>query len=77
MESSREDALDKADLNNIVTMEMVSKILAAQNFAMPAGYAEQDGVKYMVSVGDEITDQKTLENLILFDPALTASTPCG
>lgn len=68
VESSRGDALDKADLNNIVTMEMVSKILAAQNFAMPAGYAEQDGVKYMVSVGDEITDQETLENLLLVRP---------
>ena len=75
VESSREDALDKADLNNIVTMEMVSKILAAQNFAMPAGYAEQDGVKYMVSVGDEITDQETLENLILFDPGIDGIDP--
>ena len=75
VESSREDALDKADLNNIVTMEMVSKILAAQNFAMPAGYAEQDGVKYMVSVGDEITDQETLENLLLFDPGIDGIDP--
>ena len=75
VESSREDALDKADLNNIVTMEMVSKILAAQNFAMPAGYAEQDGVKYMVSVGDEITDQETLENLLLFDPDIDGIDP--
>lgn len=75
VESNREDALNKADLNNIVTMEMVSKILAAQNFAMPAGYAEQDGVKYMVSVGDEITDQKTLENLLLFDPGIDGIDP--
>ena len=75
VESSREDALNKADLNNIVTMEMVSKILAAQNFSMPAGYAEQDGVKYMVSVGDEITDQKTLENLLLFDPGIDGIDP--
>ena len=75
VESNREDALNKADLNNIVTMEMVSKILAAQNFSMPAGYAEQDGVKYMVSVGDEITDQKTLENLLLFDPGIDGIDP--
>ena len=38
LESSREDALSQADLNNILTMEMVSQILAAQNFSMPAGY---------------------------------------
>ena len=72
VESSREDALNKADLNNIVTMEMVSKILAAQNFSMPA---EQDGVKYMVSVGDEITDRETLENLLLFDPGIDGIDP--
>ena len=75
VESSREDALDKADLNNIVTMEMVAQILAAQNFAMPAGYVEQDGVKYMVSVGDEITDLETLENLLLFDPGIDGIDP--
>ena len=75
IEDSRETALDKADLNGIVTMEMVSKILAAQNFSMPAGYVEQDGIKYMVSVGDEITDQKTLENLLLFDPGIDGIDP--
>ena len=35
---------------------------------MPAGYVEQEGgVNYMVSVGDEITDLETLQNLLLFD----------
>ena len=67
LETSREDALKAADLTQIITMDMVSGILTAQNFAMPAGYVEQDGVSYMVSVGEEITDQKTLENLLLFD----------
>ena len=75
LESSREEALDKADMNGIVTMEMVSKILAAQNFSMPAGYVEQDGIKYMVSVGDEITDLETLENLLLFDPGVDGIDP--
>ena len=67
IEDSREDALRQADLNNIITMDMVTKVLTAQNFAMPAGYVEQDGVNYMVSIGDEITDLKTLQNLLLFD----------
>lgn len=67
LEKSREDALDKADLNGILNMDMISGILTAQNFAMPAGYVEQDGISYMVSVGDEITDLTTLENLLLFD----------
>lgn len=67
IEDSREGALRQADLNNIITMEMVTQILKAQNFAMPAGYIEQDGIHYMVSVGDEITELETLENLLLFD----------
>ena len=67
IEDSREGALRQADLNNIITMDMVTKVLTAQNFAMPAGYVEQDGINYMVSIGDEITDLETLENLLLFD----------
>ena len=67
IETSREDALAKADLKEILTMDMVSKILVAQNFAMPAGYIQQDGVSYMLSVGEEITDLQTMEDLLLFD----------
>ena len=67
IETSRQEALAKADLSGIVTMDMVSTILTAQNFAMPAGYVEQDGISYMVSVGEEIKTQEALENLLLFD----------
>lgn len=75
IEDSRESALKQADLNEIITMEMVMQILTAQNFAMPAGYVEQDGISYMVSVGDEITDLKTLENLLLFDLGIDGIDP--
>ena len=75
IETSREEALAQADLNEIVTMEMVSQILAAQNFAMPAGYIEEDGVSYMMSIGEEITDQETLEGLLLFDMNMEGIDP--
>jgi len=75
IESSREDALSQADLNEIVTMDMVSKILAAQNFSMPAGYIQQNGVSYMLSVGEEITDLQTLEGLLLFDMDMEGLDP--
>ncbi|MGN0977912.1 MAG: efflux RND transporter permease subunit, partial [Faecousia sp.] len=75
IEDSREDALRQADLNQIITMDMVTQILNAQNFAMPAGYVEQDGIHYMVSVGDEITDLETLQNLLLFDLGLEGVDP--
>ena len=75
IEDSREDALRQADLNKIITMEMVTQILTAQNFAMPAGYVEEDGVNYMVSIGDEITDLETLQNLLLVDMGMEDVDP--
>ena len=75
LESSRTDALDQADLRDILTMEMVAQILTAQNFAMPAGYLQQDGISYMVSVGENITDLETLQNLLLFDMKIEGVEP--
>ncbi len=75
IEDGRADALEQANLNNIITMELVTQILTAQNFAMPAGFVEQDGVSYMVSVGDEITSVEELENLLLFDMGMEGIDP--
>ena len=75
IESSRQEALDKADLNGILSMEMISGILQAQSFYMPAGYVAQDGISYMVSVGEEITDLETLQNLPLFDLGIDGVEP--
>lgn len=75
IESSRQDALAKADLNSILTMDMISKVLQAQSFYMPAGYVTQDGISYMVSVGEEITDLEVLKNLLLFDPNMEGVEP--
>ena len=75
LEDSREDALRQADLHEIITMDMVTQILAAQNFAMPAGYVRDGDVSYMVSVGDEITELETLQNLLLFDMGMEGVDP--
>ena len=75
LEQARADALASADLNGMLTMDMISGILTAQNFAMPAGYVEQDGVSYMVSVGEEITRLEQLENLLLFDMGMEGIEP--
>ena len=75
LEESRADALKQADLNNIITMDMVSQILMAQNFAMPAGYVEEDGINYMVSIGDEITELEVLQDLLLFDMGMEGIDP--
>lgn len=75
LETSRTDALEQADLRDILTMEMVAQILTAQNFSMPAGYLQQDGISYMVSVGETITDLETLQNLLLFDMKIEGAEP--
>ena len=75
MEDARQEALDSADLNQILTMDMLCNILTAQNFAMPAGYVEQDGISYMVSVGEEITELAQMEELLLFDMGMEGVEP--
>ncbi len=65
--SAGNQALEQADLSSMLTMEMVSGVLQGQNFSMPAGYVQEDGAKYLVSVGDEFTDIKDIENQLLFN----------
>ncbi|MBQ8189251.1 MAG: efflux RND transporter permease subunit [Lachnospiraceae bacterium] len=75
LEDAKEDAYEQADLNNIITMDMVSNILMAQNFAMPAGYVKQDGIQYMVNVGDTITTDEEIADLLLFDMGMEGVDP--
>ncbi|MCH5280412.1 MAG: efflux RND transporter permease subunit, partial [Lachnospiraceae bacterium] len=74
-EDAKEAAYKKTDMNNIITMDMVSGILMAQNFAMPAGYVEQDGISYMVNVGDAITDEEQIAGLLLMDLGMDGVDP--
>lgn len=66
-EATKKQALEAVDLKEQLTVENLSQILAAQNFSMPAGYAKEDGVQTLVRVGDTITDEEELEQMILFD----------
>lgn len=67
LEKSKEEAYDASDLNNILTMDTLSGLLTAQNFSMPAGYITENGVKYMVRVGDAIDSIDTLKDMVLMD----------
>ena len=72
---SRTAALDAADLGSTLNISTITALLTAQNFSMPAGYLQEDGVNYMVSVGDEITSREDLENMVLFDMGLDGIAP--
>lgn len=68
-EKTKETAYDSADMSDVITASMIKNILTAQNFSMPAGYVTEDGVDYMVRVGDKLEEEDQLKNLVLFDPA--------
>ena len=67
LDNSANTALAKADLSKMLTVDMVSGILQGQNFSMPAGYIQEDGAKYLVSVGNEYSSPKEIENQFLFN----------
>ena len=65
---TRRQVLEQLDMDGILSVSMVQQLLTAQDFSMPAGYIDdEDGVSYMVSVSNEITETKELENMVLFD----------
>lgn len=73
--ASRITALDAADLGSTLNINTITALLTAQNFSMPAGYLQEDGVNYMVSVGDEIANREDLENMVLFDMGMDGIEP--
>jgi len=76
VEDSEQAALEAADLTGTVTVDMISAVLAAQNFSMPAGYVEDsDGTSYLVRVGDKISGIDELENLLIVDMGLDGVEP--
>ena len=75
IEDSREDALASAEMSGTLTLDTIASLLGAQNFSMPAGYVEENGVRWMVSVGNKITDIDELSSLLLFDTGEDAIGP--
>ena len=75
LEESRSTALSQADLSSSLSLPTITALLTAQNFSMPAGYLKEDGVNYMVSVGDSIDTRQDLEDLVLFDLGMDGIDP--
>lgn len=70
LEQAKDNALDAADLNEILTIDTLNGILMAQNFSMPVGYIQKSEGQCMISVGDEIKSGLDLHNLVLLDMGL-------
>ena len=76
IKTERKNLKDTLDLGGTLTVSVIEQLLTAQNFSMPAGYIDDnEGVSYMVSVGDSLTTREEVEALVLFDPGLGDMTP--
>lgn len=64
-EDARKAALEQADVSRLLTKEMVSGLVMAQNFAMPAGYLYQGEDQYLLKVGDAFSGVEEVENALL------------
>lgn len=67
-ESSREEALSKANVNALVDKETLAGIIKAQDFSMPAGYLDSGSDdQWLLRVGDNISSISDLRSLLLAD----------
>ena len=66
-EDARDDAYEKADISGIITADMISNILVAENFEMPAGYIEDSSDNsFVLKVGETYDSVDELADTILF-----------
>ena len=67
----RDEALENAGLDGVITVQMVSGLIGAQNFAMPAGYVyDADSEQVLVRVGNKFDTLDALRRMKLFDLGL-------
>ncbi len=74
-EDARDTALKNANIDSLVTQDMLKNILVAQNFSMPAGYITDGSNELTVKVGETFQNLEQLENLLLVDMKLDGVKP--
>lgn len=75
LEDAKDAAYEGADLNTIITDELIKGILTAQNFDYPAGYITEDDVDYLVRVGEKFDDVESLSDFVLLDMNMDGVDP--
>ena len=75
LDAAEESARESADLDQILTVDMLGNLLAAQNFSMPAGYVGEGENRYMVRVGDKLESVDELKQVVLIDLGLDGIEP--
>lgn len=67
---AKEDAYAQADMHEILTVDTVKSLLTAQNFSMPGGYVTEEGIEYLVRVGDKPDNIQELKKMPLLNPEM-------
>lgn len=67
-ESSRDAALENANIDQLVTAETLSSLIYAQNFSMPAGYIDdKNDNSWLLKVGEQFETPDEIEDALLVD----------
>ena len=65
-EQAKSSAFANADVNNLLTIDVLSQLIYAQNFSMPAGYIDdQDDNSWLLKVGEEYDSIEDLEGALV------------
>ncbi len=75
LKEQKKTTKEQANLNKLITKDMVEKILAAENFDMPAGYITDDKTSYLVRVGDKVENTEDVGKLVICDMGLDDLDP--
>lgn len=66
LNSAMKAAKKTANLNSILTLDTLSKIISAQNFSMPAGYVkDKNSNQWLIEINENFKNKKQLKNLVL------------
>lgn len=75
LKTAKKTTKENAQLDKIITKEMVENILKAQNFDMPSGYVTEEDASYLVRIGDKIESVENIQDLVICDMDLDGLDP--
>ena len=68
IKEARETISDQTKIDEMLSIHAIQQLLTAQDFYMPAGYIDDnEGISYMVSVGNKVETREDLSSLVLID----------
>ncbi len=71
----QENTLNAANLDQIITTDLIRGLLEAQTVSQSAGAVTEDGVTYQVQVEGSQMTREDIETLVLFDPGIDGVDP--